>query len=210
MVNSLWPFNSRLVHHFSCFGANPASKITVIHGRIDMKSMACILASVILCTVTFAGFSANAMADMKIGVVDIPRAIQATKEGQKIKKELDADYQRRKAELEKRKKEIDQMQADFDKKSLVLSDEARNEKEQAIEKAKMQFMQLRDQNLKALAQKDQQLSAPMLKRLGKVIDRIARRDDYMAIFHKDDQSLVWVARSIDITDEVIKELGKTK
>ena len=175
-----------------------------------MKSMACILASVILCTVTFAGFSANAMADMKIGVVDIPRAIQATKEGQKIKKELDADYQRRKAELEKRKKEIDQMQADFDKKSLVLSDEARNEKEQAIEKAKMQFMQLRDQNLKALAQKDQQLSAPMLKRLGKVIDRIARRDDYMAIFHKDDQSLVWVARSIDITDEVIKELGKTK
>ncbi len=175
-----------------------------------MKSMACILASVILCTLTFTGFSANAMADMRIGVVDIPRAIQATKEGQKIKKELDADYQRRKSDLEKRKKEIDQMQADFDKKSLVLSDEARNEKEQAIEKAKMQFMQLRDQNLKALAKKDQELSAPMLKRLGKVIDRIARREGYMAIFHKDDQSLVWVARSVDITDEVIKELGKTK
>lgn len=175
-----------------------------------MKTMAYVLASVVLCTFTFAGFSANAMADMKIGIVDIPKAIQSTKEGKKIKKELDADYQRRKTDLEKRKKDIDQMQADFEKKSLVLSDDARQKKEQAIEQAKMQFMQLRDQNLKALAQKDQQLSAPMLKRLGKAIDRIARRDGYTAIFHKDDQSLVWASSKIDITNEVIKELGKTK
>lgn len=166
------------------------------------------LASVALAAVTVVGLSANAMADVKIAVVDIPRAIQATKEGKKIKKELDADYQRRKANLEKKKDAIEKMESNFKKKSLLLSRQAAAEQEQKIEQAQMQFMKLRDQNLQALAKRDQELSKPLLKRLSKVIADIAKKDGYTAIFHKDNQALVWASSGIDITDKVIKALEK--
>lgn len=156
----------------------------------------------------WAAVATAATADVKIGIVDVPKAIQATKEGQKIKKDLEDDYNKRKAELEKKQKDIQQMMADFEKKSLVLSDEARAKKGQAIEEEKMKYMEARDKNLQDLAKKDRELSQPMIKRLNEVIGDIAKKEGFTAIFHKNDQNLVWASQEIDITDKVIKALEK--
>lgn len=153
-------------------------------------------------------FSFVAQAEVKIGIVDIPKAIQATKDGQKIKKELEEDYNKRKADLEKRVKDIGKMQADFDKKSLVLSDEARAKKQQEIEAEKAKYMELREKNLQDLSKKDRELSQPMIKKLNTVIGEIAKKEGYTVIMHKNDQNLVWASPDSDITDQVIKALEK--
>ena len=147
-------------------------------------------------------------AEVKIGIIDIPRAIQATKEGQKIKKNLEGEYNKKKSDLEKRAKDIQSMQADFEKKSLVLSDEARLKKQQEIEEEKGKYMELREKNLQELAKKDRELSQPMIDKLNKVIGAIAQSNGFTVILHKNDQNLVWAAKETDITDLVIKELEK--
>lgn len=151
-----------------------------------------------------------AAAEIKIGIVDIPKAIQATKDGQKIKKQLEEDYNKRKSDMDKRAKDISQMQADFEKKSLVLSDEARLKKQQEIEEERGKFMELREKNLQELAKRDRELSQPMLKKLNDVINEIAKKDGFTAIFHRNDQNLVWATQEIDITDQVVKALEKAK
>ena len=174
-----------------------------------MLSKVTVLVGVLVTSMLFMGQS-RAEADIKIGVVDVPRAIQATKEGQKIKKELEEDYNKRKADLEKKAKDIEAMQQDFEKKSLVLSDEARQKKAQSIEEEKMKYMQARDKNLEDLRKKDHDLSEPMIKKLNEVISEIAKKDGFTAIFHKNDQNLVWASADIDITDKVIKGLEAKK
>ncbi len=167
-----------------------------------------LLASLIVATGICSFAASAATAEVKIGIVDVPKAIQATKEGQKIKKDLEEDYSKRKADLEKRAKDIQTMQADFEKKSLVLSDEARAKKGQSIEEEKMKYMELRDKNLQDLAKKDRELSQPMIKKLNDVIGEIAKKEGFTAIFHKNDQNLVWATQEIDITEKVIKALEK--
>jgi outer membrane protein len=149
-------------------------------------------------------------AELKIGVVDIPKAIQATKEGKEIKGKLEKEYQKRKDDMDKRAKDITKMQQDFEKKSLVLSDEARAKKQQEIQEETVKFSELREKNLQELAKKDREFSQPMLKKLNTVIGDIAKKDGYTAIFHKNDQNLVWAAKEIDITDAVIKGLENAK
>jgi outer membrane protein len=100
------------------------------------------------------------------------------------------------------------MQTDFDKKSLVLSDEARAKKQQEIDAEKTKYMELREKNLQELAKKDRELSQPMIKKLNTVIADIAKKDSYTMILHKNDQNLVWATPDTDITDEVIKALEK--
>lgn len=160
--------------------------------------------------VTF--FSVAAMATeaapTKIAIVDIPKAIQATKEGQKIKKSLEEDYNKRKSDLEKRAKDISTMQQDFEKKSLVLSDDARLKKQQEIEQEKMKYIELREKNLQDLSKKDRELSQPMVKKLNDVIAEIAKQEKFTAIFHRNDQTLVWASSEIDITEKVVKALEK--
>jgi outer membrane protein len=162
----------------------------------------------ILTVISTSLFTGQLFAEAKIGVVDIPKAIQATKEGQKIKKELEAEYNKRKEDLEKKVKDITKMQADFDKKSLVLSDDARAKKQQEIDGEKAKYMELREKNLQDLAKKDRELSQPMIKKLNTVISELAKKDGYTMILHKNDQNLVWATADSDITDSVIKALEK--
>lgn len=149
-----------------------------------------------------------AATDTKIGIVDIAQAIQATKEGKKIKKELEAEYNKRKSDLEKKAKDISAMQSDFEKKSLVLSDEARMKKMQEIEAEKSKYMESREKNMQDLAKKDRELSQPMIKKLNEVITEIAKKDSFTVILHKNDQNLVWASHDVDITEQVIKALEK--
>ncbi|OFZ11506.1 MAG: hypothetical protein A2Z20_12600 [Bdellovibrionales bacterium RBG_16_40_8] len=151
---------------------------------------------------------ASASAEVKIGIVDLPAAIQATKEGKKIKKELESEYNKKKADLEKRAKDISIMQTDLDKKSLVLTDEARLKKQQEIDGEKTKYMELREKNLQELSKKDRELSQPMIKKLNDVIGEIAKKEGYTVILHKSEQNLVWAAKETDITDAVIKALEK--
>ncbi|MCB0349930.1 MAG: OmpH family outer membrane protein [Bdellovibrionales bacterium] len=154
------------------------------------------------------GFDASASADVKIGIVDLPQAIQATKEGKKIKKQLEAEYNKKKSEMEKIVKDIGKMQTDFEKKSLVLSDEARMKKQQEIDGEKAKYMELREKNLQDLAKKDRELSQPMIKKLNEVIGEIAKKEGFTVILHKNDQNLVWASKEVDITDQVVKALEK--
>lgn len=154
------------------------------------------------------GLNATAATDVKIGIVDIPKAIQATKEGQKIKKNLEEEYNKKKADLEKKVKDISTMQADFEKKSLVLSDEARLKKQQEIDTEKQKYMELREKNMQDLAKKDRDLSQPMIKKLNDVINEIAQKEGFTMILHKNDQNLVWATKELDITDKVVKALEK--
>ncbi len=166
------------------------------------------LAAVLTVILLWVFGASAAVGEVKIGVVDVPKAIQATKEGQKIKKDLEADYNKRKADLEKRAKDIQQMISDFEKKSLVLSDEARAKKGQSIEEEKSKFMELQEKNRQDLVKKDRELSQPMIKKLNEVINEIAKKESFTAIFHKNDQNLVWASSEIDITDKVIQALEK--
>ena len=129
-----------------------------------------------LAALLIAGFEANAAADVKIGIVDLPQAIQATKEGKKIKKQLEEEYNKKKADMEKKVKDISKMQTDFDKKSLVLSDEARMKKQQEIDAEKTKYMELREKNLQDLAKKDRELSQTMIKKLNEVIGEITKKE----------------------------------
>lgn len=149
-----------------------------------------------------------AATETKIGIVDIAQAIQATKEGKKIKKELEAEYNKRKTDLEKKAKDISTMQTDFEKKSLVLSDEARMKKVQEIEAEKGKYMESREKNMQDLAKKDRELSQPMIKKLNEVIAEIAKKEGFTVILHRNDQNLVWASQELDITEQVIKALEK--
>jgi outer membrane protein len=164
--------------------------------------MKLILTSVLL--VTTSAFAA----ETKIAVVDIPKAIQATREGKQVKTKLEEEFNKRKSDMEKRAKDIQKMQADFEKKSLVLSDEVRKSKEKEIETEKMKYMELRDKNMQDLNKKDRELSEPLRKKLFAAIEKISKEEKYTAIFHKNEQILVWTSSEIDITDRLIKELEK--
>src|SRR5512145_3258387 len=71
----------------------------------------------------------NAAEDVRIGYVDLQRAIFTSNPGKEARKSLDERTEKLKKEFEKKQEEVRNLQAEFMKQSAVLSPDARSEKE---------------------------------------------------------------------------------
>src|SRR3954463_2183193 len=77
--------------------------------------------------------SVSALADVKIGFIDMQKAIQETAAGKKAKKELEDEFNKKKKELEKKEADIKKMGEDFEKRSMAMNEDARLKKQGEIQ-----------------------------------------------------------------------------
>src|SRR5436190_19028205 len=68
--------------------------------------------------------STAALADTKIAVVDLQRALEETDDGKKAKAKLKADFDKKQKELDEKQEELKKMKENIDKKAQVMKPEA--------------------------------------------------------------------------------------
>jgi outer membrane protein len=145
--------------------------------------------------------------EVKLGFVDVRKAIEDTKAGKKVKSDLDADFKKREKDLQKRADDVKKMQADYEKKSLVLSDEAKAKKQNELQEEMMKYNQEVQKNTADLRKKEQDLMEPIFKKMQDVINDIAKKENYTLII-QNRENILYAAQEIDLTDRVVKEFEK--
>src|SRR5438477_466579 len=75
---------------------------------------------------------------MKIGYVDVQRAYQEVEEGKAARSRLQAELQQKRADLDKKRADLEEMKTDYDKQAPVLSDEAKRQRQEQLQKAFVQ------------------------------------------------------------------------
>ena len=147
-------------------------------------------------------------AEIKLGFVDMQKAIQETSAGKKAKKDLEAEYNAKKKELEKQEADIKKMGEDFEKKSLVMAEDVRMKKQQEIQGLMRKYQELAAKSQMELQKREQENVQPIIKKLRGIIEDIAKKEDFTAILEKSEQSVMWAKKEIDLTERVIKEADK--
>src|SRR5512138_930929 len=77
---------------------------------------------------------AVAHAEQKIGVVDLQRALNEVDEGKAAKALLKKDFDEKQKQLDAKKTEFEKLQADFEKQAVVMSEPARKDKAQDLDR----------------------------------------------------------------------------
>ena len=153
--------------------------------------------------------SAAHAADIKIGYVDLRKALQDTSTGKKAQKDLKKEYDAKKEELEKKEKDLKTMNDDLDKKKLVLSDEVKQKKQMELQQEMAKFQQTVQTTQQTLQKKERDMTQPILEKLQELLDKRAKAEGYTVILEKSEQSVLWAKKDIDMTDEIVKEYEKT-
>ena len=83
---------------------------------------------------------------VKIGTVDMEKALQAVKKGKDAKSRLEKKFKEKKAFIEKDEKAFEKTQEEFKKKSVVMSDKAKGEQMMALQQ---KFAELQQNRQKA-------------------------------------------------------------
>ncbi|RME15504.1 MAG: OmpH family outer membrane protein [Bdellovibrio sp.] len=151
--------------------------------------------------------SSLALANVKIGYVDMQKVIQSTKAGKAARKKLEAEFKKRKKELEKKQKDIQRMGKDFEKKRLALSDDVKLKKQQELQQEMLKYQELVGKSQMEIQKKERELTLPIVKKARKIIQEIAKKEGYTMILEKG-QGVLWGQKDVDLTDRVIKEYDK--
>jgi len=152
---------------------------------------------------SLASFSVFA-ADVKIGYVDMQKAIQETAAGKKAKKELEDEFNKKKKDLEKREADIKKMHEDFEKRSMAMNEDARMKKQNEIRGEMGKYQENAAKAQMEIQKKERDLTQPIVTRLRTLLEDIAKKEDYTVILEKAENSVMWAKKEIDLTDRLIK------
>jgi len=161
--------------------------------------------------VFLAGVAASAeTGPVKIGYVDMQKAIQATETGKKAKKDLEKEFNEKKKELQDKEKDLKKMSEDLEKKSMVLSDEVKQKKQMEFQEEMIKYRDLVGKSQQAIQERERSLTQPILEKLRGIIGDIGQKEGYTVILEKAENSVLWAPKTIDLTDRIVGEFDKKK
>jgi len=156
----------------------------------------------------FSSGASAANADFKLGVVDMQRAIQSVSIGKKAKSTLESEFNRKKDELKKEEASIVQLRDEFAKKSAVMNEKTRLEKQGELQQKLAMFQQKMAKSQMEIQQREQQLTKPIVDKLQDIIQELAKEKGYTTVLEKSGNVVLYWQDKDDLTNEVITAFNK--
>jgi outer membrane protein len=148
--------------------------------------------------------STAALADTKIAVVDLQRALEETEDGKKAKSKLKSDFDKKQKELDEKQEDLKKMKEDLDKKLPLMKPEAAQAEQKKFQDRFVELQQIYARLQKDLATREQEATGGIFRKLQNVVGQISEKNGFDAVLEKN-SAVVWAKSALDITNEVIRQ-----
>lgn len=155
----------------------------------------------ILLLLTFA-LPVSAQEKIKIGFVDIQRAISESQSGKKAKERFQTEIKKAEGDLIKEKQEIERLKSDMEKKGMLLKDEEKRNLEREYQRRFVSYQRSMRDVQEELRQKEGEMTAEILKELEKIVLEVGKNDKFTLILER--SQVLYSDQGIDITNKVIE------
>jgi outer membrane protein len=143
-------------------------------------------------------------AGLKIGCVDIQRAVNECQAGKDAKKAITKEVEKYQRLIVEKQRELQTMKESLDKQSPMLNPEARASKEKEYQNKLREFQRWGEDNQNEIKQKTGEIERNIAMGLQKVIQKMGAEEGYTLILEKNEMIVLFANRAIDVTDRVIK------
>jgi outer membrane protein len=164
--------------------------------------LAGILACCIAATPVFA-------AEVKLGYIDMQRALNASEAGKEAKEQLAARVKKYQDEINTKQEEIKKLKDDLEKQGMLLSESARASKEKDYQQRLKEFQRFTKDAQDELQGKDEEFTRKILEGMEKIIREFGLKNGYTFIFVKN-EGMLFVDDKVDVTEEVLKLLNSSR
>jgi outer membrane protein len=143
-------------------------------------------------------------ADLKIGTVDIQKAINECNAGKEAKKEITKDFEKFQRTIAEKQKELQTLKESLEKQAPMLSQDARVTKEKELQNKYREFQRWGEDSENEIKQKRTDRERKIVIELQKVIQKVGADEGFTLVFEKNENIVLYSSKSIDLTDRVIK------
>ncbi|MDR0453557.1 MAG: OmpH family outer membrane protein [Deferribacteraceae bacterium] len=165
---------------------------------------------VVLTVVFMTVVSSSAMAQMKVGLVDIQRCVYESEAGKKLIQEMRNMQTSSENQIKAKQDEIKKMQDDYleKEKSKALTEKAKTDRAQAIQDKIIELNEFARKLNMEIQKKDRDSTEKMEPELRAVIATVAKGDKLDLVLYL--QAVAYAPNAVDITQKVIDQYNKQK
>jgi outer membrane protein len=145
---------------------------------------------------------------MKLGYVDLQKALNLSAAGKAAKDKMKAKFKNYETDVQKKQEELKKLKEDLEKQAMLLSAEARAVKERDYQQKVKDYQRLTKDIQEELQQTDAEFTRKILEEIFKVVQQIGKQEGYSIILEKTESSILYANEGIDMTDRVIQAFDK--
>lgn len=150
--------------------------------------------------------TANSVAaDLKIGYVQVDKLLQEAPQTAESGKKLEKEFSPRSQELDRLQKQIRELEAALDKDRLITTDAERRNRERDASNLKLEFQRKQRELREDINLRKNEELAVLQDRINKAVTTVAESESFDLVVYG---GVAYASKKIDITDKVLKLLGK--
>ena len=146
-------------------------------------------------------------AEAKVGFINLQRLVNESKMGQSARSEFQKMRQEKESIVAAKLREVNELRDLINQAGDQMSPQDKRNKLLALQKANKEYQRLVADVNEDILREDRQLVSIILQKADSVLKKVAQRMNYTIIL-KDANVIGYLDPSVDITDEVIKELNQ--
>jgi outer membrane protein len=139
----------------------------------------------------------------KVAYVDLQRALNEVDEGKAAKAALKKEFDQKQKLLDERKAEFERLRGDFEKQAMVMSDDARKDKQTDLERKGMELQGFFVQLQKELSERERDVTRGIFDKMQAIVREIADAEGVALVVAA--EALVYAQPSLDLTNELVRK-----
>jgi len=149
----------------------------------------------------------SALAEIKIGYVVVEKVLKEAPQTVVSNKKLEKEFKSRTDGLQKKVKAIQKQDKDYKKNSVTMSESERQKAQKKIQNAKIDIQRIERELREDIDIRRREEIGKLQQQINKSIEDLAKKEKYDLILY---QGVAYASKGIDITNDLIKSLGKSK
>ena len=142
--------------------------------------------------------------DVKLGYVDLQRALNETEDGRKAKANLKKVFDQKQKELDEQQENLKKDIEDLNKKRTLLPPDKVRDKEAELQERMQKVQQTYMRHQQDLSAKEQEATGKIFERMSRIISKIAVAENFTMIFDKTQSSVLFAKPHLDLTNDLIR------
>ena len=143
----------------------------------------------------------------KIGYVVVEKVLKDAPQTAASNKKLEKEFKSRTDGLQKKVKDVQAKEKDFKKNSLTMSDSDKQKAQKKIQNMKIEVQRVERELREDIDIRRREEIGKLQQKINEAIEDLAEKEKYDLILY---QGVAFASKEIDITDKLIKILGKAK
>ena len=149
--------------------------------------------------------SLSAYADLKVGFVQVDKILQEAPQTIESNKKLEKEFSARTDKLKADVKSLKERESSFSKDALTMKESERDSKDKALSQARVE-VQRKERELREdiNIRRNEELGG-LQEQINKAVTSVAKAESFDLVLYN---GVAYASEKIDITDKILKSLGK--